>query len=71
MSDSRQVYQPKLSISEQVFPVLSPTLMERIIRYGRVRKAEHGEVLIEPRAKTVTVFVVKSGELELVQSAGK
>ena len=68
MSDSRQVFQPKFSSLEQIFPVLKPSLMERIVRYGGLRKVERGEILIEPRTKTLSVFVVKSGELELVQS---
>jgi len=66
MSDPRQVYQPKLSSLEQVFPVLKPSLMERIVRYGRLRKVERGEILIQP-GSNMTVFVVKRGELEIIQ----
>lgn len=69
MSESRQIYQPKLSSLEQIFPSLSPSQMERIARYGRIRKVERGEVLIQPGLKTITVFVVKSGELEFTQSS--
>ncbi len=68
MSDSRQIFQPKFSSLEQIFPVLKPSLIERIVRYGGLRKVERGEILSEPRTKTATVLVVKSGELELVQS---
>ena len=68
MADSRQIFQPKISNFEQIFPVLKPSLMERIVRHGRLRKVERGEILIEPGTKTLSFFVVKSGELELVQS---
>src|SRR5437879_618988 len=66
----RQIYLPKIYNIEQVFPVLKPELIERIMRYGRHRKVERGEVLMEPGTKNVTFFVVQSGELELVRSPG-
>jgi len=71
MPDSRrQIYQPKLFSLEQVFPVLKPSLVERISGHGHVRNVQRGEILLEPGTKNAQFFVVKSGELELLQSPG-
>jgi thioredoxin reductase (NADPH) len=71
MADSkRQIYQPKLFHIEQIFPVLKTSLIERIARHGRLRNVDNGEVLIEAGTKNVPFFIVKSGELEIVQSPG-
>jgi thioredoxin reductase (NADPH) len=71
MADSnRQIYQPKIFNIEEVFPVLNPEFFERILRHGRLRKVERGEVLLEGGGKNVKFFIVKTGELELVRSPG-
>jgi thioredoxin reductase (NADPH) len=56
--------------SEQMFPALTPTLIARIAQHGRVRPVERGEVLVEAGDQVVPFFVIKSGQVEIVQPSG-
>jgi len=70
MSDpERHIEPPKVSTIEQIFPVLNSSLLERIVAHGRLREIQTGEVLIEPGSKNAHFFIVKSGELEIIQSS--
>src|SRR5262249_45069051 len=66
----RHVEPPKVSTVEQIFPVLNPALIERIRAHGRLRNIRSGEALMEPGTKNAHFFIVKTGELEIVQSPG-
>ena len=71
MSDTpRRVESTKISTHEQVFPKLPPSLIDRAAPYGQSRAVQRGEVLIEPGTKNARFFIVKTGELEIVQSPG-
>jgi thioredoxin reductase (NADPH) len=71
MTDTtRRVETPKVSTLEQIFPTLKPLLLERIAAHGRLRRVLNGEVLIEPGTKHALFFIVKAGEIEIVQSSG-
>jgi thioredoxin reductase (NADPH) len=52
---------------EQMFPTLKPWQIERVAAHGRVRRAERGEVLAEVGDPHVHIFVVNSGEIEIIQ----
>ncbi|MBX6330663.1 MAG: FAD-dependent oxidoreductase [Gemmatimonadaceae bacterium] len=56
--------------AEQIFPVLTPEQIERIAPHGERRRVAAGEVLVEPGQERVRVFVVESGEIEVLQPAG-
>ena len=58
---------------EQIFPILTPTQINRIAVHGHMRAIQPGEVLVEQGDSTVPFFVVVSGELEIVRpsSAGE
>src|SRR5580693_1815306 len=52
---------------EQAFPALTPSQIDRIRPFGRVRQMTVGEILFEPGDPTARFFVVLSGALEIVQ----
>jgi len=55
------------SRSEQIFPILTSTQIQRLVAHGHARSAHAGDVLIEPGDREVPIFVVISGELEAVR----
>jgi thioredoxin reductase (NADPH) len=52
---------------EQIFPVLTPTQMRRLTYHGAPRSVRAGEVLVELGDGEIPMFVVISGELEIVR----
>jgi len=52
---------------EQVFPTLKQWQIERVAAHGRVRRVGRGEVLAEVGDPHVHIFVVNSGEIEIIQ----
>ena len=63
----RQPLQPSAPL-EQVFPTLTPAQVERFAARGRLRPIAAGEVLIQGGTPASRIFVVRSGEIEVVQS---
>src|SRR5215470_10564298 len=55
---------------DHIFPKLTPAQIGRIAARGRVRTVQLGEVLVEQGDSVVPVFVVKTGELEIVRPYG-
>jgi thioredoxin reductase (NADPH) len=53
---------------EQVFPVLTDAQIARIAAHGTRRTVQRGDVLIEAGAQHYPLFVVLSGELEVVRN---
>ena len=58
------------SPAEQTFPTLTPAQIARIAAHGAVRPVENGEVLFEAGDHVVPFFVVRTGQIEIVQPAG-
>jgi thioredoxin reductase (NADPH) len=52
---------------EQAFPALTPSQIDRIRPFGRIRQTTVGEILFEPGDATAHFFVLLSGALEIVQ----
>jgi len=52
---------------EQIFPALTEAQMQRLISHGTPRSVRAGEVLVEPGDGEIPIFVVMSGELEIVR----
>ncbi len=59
-----------LSSVAAVFPTLKPAQIERLTARGRVRKVQPGEVLVEAGDKDAPFFVIKTGQVEVVQPSG-
>ena len=58
------------SPAEHVFPTLTQPQIERLASHGRVRQVRDGEVLIEAGDETVPFFVVRAGQIEMIQPSG-
>jgi thioredoxin reductase (NADPH) len=54
------------SRTEQIFPILSSTQIQRLVAHGHARSVHAGDVLVEPGDREIPIFVVISGELEAV-----
>ncbi len=52
---------------EQAFPALTPSQIDRIRPFGRIRQTTVGEILFEPGDPTAHFFVVLSGAMEILQ----
>jgi thioredoxin reductase (NADPH) len=52
---------------EQAFPALTPSQIDRIRPFGRIRQTTVGEILFEPGDTAAHFFVLLSGALEIVQ----
>ena len=53
--------------SDRIYPTLEPGQLARIAAVGRRRPVARGEVLVEAGAKTVRLFVVVTGRLDVVR----
>ena len=53
--------------SERLFPTLTPDQIERAAAHSRTRTVQHGEVLIEAGTPNTRVFIVRTGQLEIVR----
>jgi thioredoxin reductase (NADPH) len=71
MSDTYPPLKSTLSAGmESVFPTLKAAQLERMAAIGRIRQVESGEVLVEAGRKNAPIFVVKTGQVEVVQPSG-
>jgi thioredoxin reductase (NADPH) len=52
---------------EHAFPALTPSQIDRIRPFGKLRQMTEGEILFEPGDVSVPFFVLLSGALEIVQ----
>lgn len=70
MSDSRVPVAAGLGERfEKVFPTLTPAQMARVAPHGRARKITAGEVLVQPGDPTARFYVVREGEIEILQAS--
>src|SRR5215831_1558692 len=56
--------------NERVFHVLTPHQIAQVAAHGRRRKTSRGEVLVETGDKSLPMFLVASGELDILRSSG-
>jgi CRP-like cAMP-binding protein len=70
MTDAYPPLRSILSSTASVFPTLKPAQIERLAAQGRVRQVQPGEVLVEAGEKGAPLFVVKTGQVEVVQPSG-
>ena len=67
MSNIRKGLPLTSSRIEKVFPVLTPAQINRIGAHGHIRAVQSGELLIEQGDINTSLFVVVTGELEIVR----
>jgi thioredoxin reductase (NADPH) len=56
--------------ADKIVPTLTDAQIARIAPYGRARRVQRGEVLVEPGARTARFFVVTAGQIEIVRLSG-
>ncbi len=56
--------------SDSMFPTLTSEQLARVELHGRVRRVRTGEVLSEAGVESALFFVVKTGQIEVVQVSG-
>jgi len=54
----------------EMFPTLTPAQIARVGPHGQKRRAQAGEVLVEPGDPNVRWFVVLTGQIEIVRRSG-
>ena len=54
----------------EMFPTLTADQMSRIAAHGRVRRVEHGEILVEAGEQTSRLFVVTTGQIQTAAMSG-
>ena len=59
------------SLSDHVFPTLTPAQVARVQAHGRAREVKAGEVLVEAGEQSTRFFVVTAGEIRLVRQSGE
>ena len=52
--------------TERLFPILKADQIERAAAHGQNRAVKSGEVLVEPGTANTSLFIVKSGQLEII-----
>jgi thioredoxin reductase (NADPH) len=70
MSNARRGLPLTSSRIEKIFPKLTPAQISRIAAHGHVRSVQSGEVLMEQGDTSVPLFVVTTGEVEIVRPFG-
>ena len=70
MTDAYPPLRSILSSVASVFPTLKPAQIERLAALGRLRQVQPGEVLVEAGEKGAPLFVIKTGQVEVVQPSG-
>jgi Thioredoxin reductase len=58
---------PPGSIPSEMFPVLTSAQHARVLAHGQRRTVEHGEIVVELNEHVTKVFVVRSGQLHVLQ----
>jgi thioredoxin reductase (NADPH) len=67
MAESRESIPLTVARAERIFPTLTEAQMQRLGSHGTARSVRSGEVLVELGDKDIPVFLVISGELEIVR----
>jgi thioredoxin reductase (NADPH) len=70
MSDTRRGLPLTRARLEQIFPVLTPSQINRIGAHGHIRAVQTGDLLVEQGDTNVPFFVVMTGEIEIVRPFG-
>jgi thioredoxin reductase (NADPH) len=66
-SDRTPISETRGEHAGAMFPTLTPAQIARVAAYGRPRRVELGEVLVEPGERSTHFFVVTQGEIEIVR----
>jgi len=70
MADVYPPLKSPLASPASVFPTLTPPQIERLSAHGILRQVQAGEVLVEAGNQAAPLFVIKTGQVEVVQPSG-
>jgi thioredoxin reductase (NADPH) len=70
MADKTPIIPSANARADKIVPTLTDAQIARIAPYGRARRVQRGEVLVEPGARTARFFVVTAGQIEIVRLSG-
>src|ERR1700752_5174777 len=67
MAESREPTPLTVTRADRIFPTLTEAQMQRLASHGAARTVRSGEVLVELGDNDIPVFLVMSGELEILR----
>ena len=70
MTDKIPIIQSAKAPPDKIIPILTEAQIARIAPYGRARRVQRGEVLVEAGTRTARFFVVTAGQIEIVRRSG-
>src|SRR5262245_42728841 len=70
MTDKTPIIQSAKARAEDIVPTLTEAQVARIAAYGRARRVQRGEVLVEAGVRTARFFVVTAGQIEIIRFSG-
>src|SRR5215510_11476211 len=70
MTDKTPIIQSSKASPDKIIPTLTEAQIARIAAYGRARRVQRGEVLVEAGARTARFFVVTAGQIEIIRRSG-
>ena len=70
MTDKTPIIQSAKARAEEIVPTLTEAQVARIAAYGRARRVQPGEVLVEAGMPTARFFVVTEGQIEIIRLSG-
>jgi thioredoxin reductase (NADPH) len=71
MTDTNSVAAPLPGAQpDSMFPRLTPEQVARVALHGQARRVKSGEVLTEAGGETVRFYIVKTGQIDIVQVSG-
>src|SRR5215475_5509604 len=70
MTDKTPIIQSANALADKIVPILTESQIGRIAAYGRTRRVQRGEVLVEAGMRAARFFVVTAGQIEIIQLSG-
>ena len=70
MTDKTPIIPSAGAHADKIIPTLTEAQVARIAAYGRARRVQRGEALVEAGTRTARFFVVISGQIEIVRLSG-
>src|SRR6266542_2137161 len=70
MTDKTPIIPSANARADKIVPILTEAQIARIAAYGRARRVQRGEVLVEAGMRTARFFVVTAGRIEIVRPSG-
>src|SRR5262249_48753423 len=70
MTDKTPIISSANARADKIVPILTEAQIARIAAYGRTRRVQRGEVLVEAGMRAARFFVVTTGQIEIVRLSG-